>query len=297
MGFPSGEPAWQVTDLQQLAAANQLFGINPLVLAGVAGNESGYEVKGAGINSEGYGGFFGLGQNSSYSYGGSSFQDTAAELSDPGSSSFELQAQTAAAEIAHLLAGSGGNLQSALASYTGGGPDNGDYELAIQFLAGAAPAGPNSTIGTNQVGEAGTGGTSSNLASTTAAAPTLNPAAQQQLSGVPGILQDLDSFLNPHINTPGSSLPIVGALIQVPGNIEGAIVSIVSRGLFTIFFGIVLIGGIYMIVKKPVNFGLAAAGRVVPQQQRIAQEGRRLRVSQAAESRRYAAAGLQDPFG
>lgn len=131
--YPSGMPAWEETDLNNLAAQGLLSGVSPLVLAGIAQNESGFENKGAGINSIGDGGFFGLQENGTYSYQGKSFTDTPSELLDPSSASFEQQAQTSALDIARLLA-SKGSLQGALATYTGGGPNNGDYVDATNIL-------------------------------------------------------------------------------------------------------------------------------------------------------------------
>lgn len=138
MGYPSGEPAWQQTELNNLSAAGKLSGINPLVIAGIAGGESGYENAGAGINSSGYGGFFGLGQNSTYSFGGQSFTETPGILSDPSQASFDQQAQAAAAALASYMADTG-SLQGGLAKYTGGGPNNIDYQLATQNLGSDSP--------------------------------------------------------------------------------------------------------------------------------------------------------------
>ena len=307
MGYPKEEPTWQTQQLDSLAAQNKLFGVNPLVLAGIASGESGYEVRGPGINSSGYGGFFGLGQHSSYSFGGSTFQDTPAELMDPGSASFALQAQTAAAEVAHLLSGSGGNLQKALASYTGGGPDNIDYRQAISFLGSAAPAGPNSTTSSNQAGEAGSGGVSgaTTTAASTGTSQQVTSPTKSQLTGVSGILQDLDSFLNPHIQTTGSNVPVVGPILTaIPNDIEDTLILIVGRGLLTLFFLGIAIGGVYMIVKKPANAALGVVGGVAlpiarsrQASTRLSQSQEHLNISKAAEQRRYATSGLQDPFG
>lgn len=147
MGYPTSQPAWEQQELNKLSSQGLLSGINPLVLAGIAGNESGYENAGAGINSEGYGGFYGLGSHSTYSYGGQSFTESPSILSDPGVSSFDQQSEAAAAEVASLLASNNGNLQAALAQYTGGGPTNGDYELAMQDLAGAGWGSPQAGSG------------------------------------------------------------------------------------------------------------------------------------------------------
>lgn len=167
-------PAWEEQDLNQLASAGLLSGVNPLVLAGIAQNESGFENKGPGINSIGDGGFFGLGENSTYSYNGQSFTDTPSELLDPSSSSFELQAQTSALDVARLLA-SKGSLQSALATYTGGGPDNGDYTDATAIL-GSTPVSSSASYpvtGTGTTAPASTTSSSSGSSGGTSSAVTI----------------------------------------------------------------------------------------------------------------------------
>lgn len=139
MGYPSSEPAWQQTELNNLSAAGKLSGLSPLVLSGIAENESGYENKGAGINSSGYGGYFGLGQNSSYSFGGQSFTETPSLLESNSQPAFDQQAEAAAAALASYIQETG-SLQAGLAKYTGGGPTNGDYEDAVSILGGTSPS-------------------------------------------------------------------------------------------------------------------------------------------------------------
>lgn len=58
--FPAGTPQWIETELDTLAAHNELHGITPGMAASAIKGESGFEAAGAGINSEGYGGYFGL---------------------------------------------------------------------------------------------------------------------------------------------------------------------------------------------------------------------------------------------
>ena len=134
-GYPPSQPAWQQDQLNQLSNQGMLSGINPLVLAGIAQNESGFENAGAGINSSGYGGFYGLGQHSTYSFGGSSYTETPTLLMDSSMASFDQQSEASAAEVASLLQKTG-SLQAALAAYTGGVPNNGDYTLAVRNLGG-----------------------------------------------------------------------------------------------------------------------------------------------------------------
>lgn len=175
MPYPSGQPAWQQQELDRLSAAGLLSGINPLVLSGIGQNESGWEVAGPGINSSGYGGFYGLGQNSSYSFGSSSFTESPGILMDPGVSSFDQQSEAAAAEVAHLMQGSG-SLQGALAEYTGGGPTNGDYTLAVQYLAGESPTLSGASYPVTGGGGAAPAGGATPTATTAAFGGSLNPA-------------------------------------------------------------------------------------------------------------------------
>lgn len=292
----AGQPAWQVADLQQLAASGQLFGLNPAVLTGVAENESGWEVRGAGINPEGYGGFYGLGANSTYSYAGQTFHDTPSLLSDPGSSSFETQSITAAAEIESLLNQYGGDLNKAISAYVSGGPgdlNNADYQDALAALGGKIPT--DNSAGTAPSASSGSGTTNATLASLNKSSTSTSQPTKPQQSGVAGILQDIDGFLNPHLSTSGGSIPIIGSILQVPSDIESTILEIAGRGLFTVFFLAVTLGGIYLMVRKPVNAGANIVSQYVAPQQRIAQEARRLNISSAAETRRYATSGLQDP--
>jgi hypothetical protein len=269
-GFPSGEPSWQVSDLEQLAANNQLYGINPLVLSGVAQNESGWEVAGPGINAEGYGGFFGLGENSTYSYAGSSFTDTPQELEDPSSGSFEEQAITAAAEIASLISSSGGNLEQALIEYTGGSPT--DYDDVAALLGNQPGYGADTT---NPQTGSGADTTQATLESANQASSS-SPVTVQQ-SGIAGVLQDLDAFLNP--SKSGSSVPIIGSFLNVGSDVEDTVLLVVGRGILTIFFLGVVIGGVYLLVRKPVT---AARTLINPlqAQQRIGNESRRLDISE-----------------
>lgn len=177
MGYPSSQPAWQQQQLNQLSAQGLLSGVNPLVLSGIEQNESGFENAGAGINSSGYGGYYGLGENSTYGFGGHSFTESPALLDSNSQAAYIQQSEAAAAEVASLLQ-SQGSLQSALAKYTGGGPTNGDYTLAVQDLGGASPtlSGTSYPV-TGGGGSAPAGGSvQPATATTTALGGSLNPA-------------------------------------------------------------------------------------------------------------------------
>lgn len=162
-GYPSSQPAWQQSELNRLAAAGQLSGVNPLVLAGIEQGESGFENAGAGINSSGYGGYFGLGQHSTYSFGGQSFTETPQILGTNSVASFDQQAQATGAEVARELQAYGGNLYGALV--TSGAFYAGDYNAAESYLGGASPmSGKSSSVTGSAQGVAQNAGASANLA-------------------------------------------------------------------------------------------------------------------------------------
>jgi hypothetical protein len=223
MPWPSGMPPWEETELTKLSAAGSLAGLNPLVLAGIGQNESGWEVKGAGINAEGYGGYYGLGEHSTYSYQGQSITITPSIDDTNSLASFDTQSEAAALEVQSLLAGTGGDLDKALSEYVSGGPNdlgNADYTDAAAAL-GINPATGGNTGG--PISSGGAGGTQATLADTgPVAKPTL------KLEGLAGFLQQFDQVLNP--SGPGG---ITGFLTG--GTIQ-AVETIAIRGMFTIAF-------------------------------------------------------------
>lgn len=226
MPWPSGMPPWEETELTQLSSAGKLSGLDPYVLAGIGENESGWEVRGAGINSAGYGGYYGLGQNSKYSYQGQSIQITPAIDDTNSQASFDIQSEAAALEVQSLLAQYGGNLNEALSAYVSGGPndtDNADYEDALSALGSSPIAGGNSGGALDTTGAtAGSGnGTQATLADT-------GTAPAKTLTGLAGFLQQFDALLNP--SGPGG---ITGFLT---GGTITAVETLAIRGLFTIAF-------------------------------------------------------------
>jgi hypothetical protein len=99
--FPSYTPTSYAQILQTMASKGQLTGVTPRILAAIAQAESGSEAAGAGINSSGYGGYFGLHETQTYPAG----KVTSGVLNTKSTASFRYQAKIAA---------------SALASYAGG---------------------------------------------------------------------------------------------------------------------------------------------------------------------------------
>lgn len=107
-------PTWETQQLDQLAAADLLSGVSPVYLSLIDQAES--SGSGGGINSSGYGGFFGLGAGSSYPAG----TPTPALLSDPSLESFDAQAVIAASSFAQGLSKTGGNAIAAEGIYQTG---------------------------------------------------------------------------------------------------------------------------------------------------------------------------------
>jgi len=110
-------PSWQLQALQSLSAQGNLSGVDPAILAAIDQAESSGEVSGAGINAEGYGGYFGLGAGTQYPGGASVSSQT---LNTNSQASFTAQAEVAADEFASLLQSSGGNVYTAEQNYQGG---------------------------------------------------------------------------------------------------------------------------------------------------------------------------------
>lgn len=107
-------PTWEQADLGQLGAAGELSGVSPQILAAIDQAES--SGQGGGINTSGYGGFFGLGAGQSYPAG----TPSSALLSDPSQQSFDSQAVLASSEFASLLQRTGGDVYAAESAYQGG---------------------------------------------------------------------------------------------------------------------------------------------------------------------------------
>lgn len=136
-------PSWQQADLQALAAQGKLSGLNPLILGVIDKEESGG--SGGGINSSGYGGFFGLGSGSKYP-GGTSTEQL---LADPSPSSFDQQAVISASAFAAYLSQQGGDPIKAEEVYQSGsasGPTPGS-NLFGQYGISSANAGGGATTG------------------------------------------------------------------------------------------------------------------------------------------------------
>lgn len=135
MPFPTAEPTWQTADLTSLASAGKLGGLNPDILGAIAQEESGFENAGAGVNSSGYGGYFGL----------STSQVSTSTLETNSAASFEDQAQVAAADFNRYLDETGGNVGQAESIFQTGSP-TGETGGGVPLVL-AAVGGPTTGVG------------------------------------------------------------------------------------------------------------------------------------------------------
>jgi hypothetical protein len=156
-------PAWEQSDLESLGAQGELSGVNPEAIAVIDSAESSGE--GGGINSSGYGGFFGLGANKTYPGGAT----TSAMLSDPGEQSFDQQAVIAASAYNSYLTEAGGNPVTA--------------EEIYQTGKATASPGEGASLMEQYLGTSSAGGSpSSSTTAATTAGLNLNPL---DLFGIP----------------------------------------------------------------------------------------------------------------
>lgn len=184
----TGAPAWQQSILNQLSAQGKLNGVNPAYLALIAKEESGFEAKGAGINSSHYGGFFGLRQ---IGYSGGVLP--ASVLLSNSQASFSQQAQVASGIFAQGLRASGGNPVQAESYYQTGklGASTSGTALFAQFYGGksftqvnTSPGSAGSGSASSTSGGAASGGSAFTPASTASLGPiNLQPVIDAFQSG------------------------------------------------------------------------------------------------------------------
>lgn len=130
-------PSTELQLLDQLASQGKLSGVNPQYLAIIAQEESGYEQAGAGVNPQGYGGYFGLSTQTA----------PTSVLYSQSQQSFITQAEDAAAIFASGLNASGGNVYGAENYYQTGSTlgdaikPNSGASLFEQYLTGGAKLG------------------------------------------------------------------------------------------------------------------------------------------------------------
>jgi hypothetical protein len=143
-------PAWEIQSLQNLAAKGQLYGIPPQIIAYIDSAESSGNTGGSSRSSTGYGGWFGLKDNTAYPGG----TLTSAQLNDTTPAGFALQAQIAASEFASLLTKNGGNPLKAEQAYQGSTTGDGT-KIFEKYVSGLTiTPGPGGNVDTSS----GTGG-------------------------------------------------------------------------------------------------------------------------------------------
>lgn len=124
-------PQWQVSELQSLQAQGKLSGVDWQYLAVIDQAES--SGSGGGINSSGYGGWFGTGVG----------QVPPSVLASTSVQAFDEQAQVAAADYAALLQSHGGDPLAAEMAYQGGSTEG--AQLMQQDLGGLGTSMPTLT--------------------------------------------------------------------------------------------------------------------------------------------------------
>lgn len=224
--YTSGEPPWEAQILGNLDAAGALGGVSPAALSAFSQYESGYEDKGAGINSEGYGGYFGLGENSVYP--GQSGPIGASVLDTNSPASFTEQAEVAAAELASLIKSNNGSVYQAALEYDGG---------AVGEAQAVAAAQGGSLGGGSIVNATGTGGSNGQITgagSNGSGASSANP----HLAGIGGFLQDIDGLLNPSGGNFFTQLATLGT-----SDVKALVIMVAARSAFSLLFlGVTAVG-------------------------------------------------------
>jgi hypothetical protein len=214
-------PTWQISDLQKLKQQGLLSGVDPVILAAIDQAESGGEMRGAGINAEGYGGYYGLAMGVPYDAGTASKQ----MLDTNSQQSFEQQSVIAGSAVAALLQQYNGNLNAAINTYVTGKPNPSttplDTTLVDQYYGGSSAAVPSA----NQI-----------------ASSTSGISGPAPSSTVGKFLLGLDKFLNPQV---GST--------AVLGSLTNTLDTLVSRGIMSLFSAGIIFAGIYLMVKQPMG--------------------------------------------
>lgn len=208
----SNIPQWEADQLASLAAAGQLSGLDPNILAAIDSAES--SGQGGSINSSGFGGYFGLQAGGSYPAGTA----TTTMLQGTNATAFDQQAVLSASDFNNMLIKAQGNLAQAEYWYQNG-PNAG------KIGSGGTMEGVKVF---NQLGVTGTAVPGKTLGG--------GPLATQGASGAfASFLQQLDGFLNPTVSN--FNIPLVGSALN---GTSGVLLEVVDRGL-GISFGIILI--------------------------------------------------------
>lgn len=279
----SAIPQWEADQLVNLASAGKLGGLDPNILAAIDVAES--SGTGGSINSEGYGGYYGLGANSQYPGGHTS----PAMLSGTDANSFDSQSIIAASEFNSLLNQSKGNTAQAEYWYQNGG--------------GAGPVGSGGTMeGVNTFVRLGVPGveTPSGATATLASAPGGSSSVTTASGTFAAFLQQLDGFFNPTVSS--INVPFIGGAAN---GIAGTVLLAVDRGLGVVFgigliyLGVKMVGG-SGIPGLPSGFAQVYTARTNAESrervagQRAAVSQQRIQSQQQMASDRQAAAQARD---
>lgn len=267
--------------LSVLASSGNLHGIPPQVMAGIAQSESGYELQGAGVNSTGYGGFYGLHYFTGTPAGQyPSGTVSAATLESTNITSFYKQSYIASGNLADYIKQNTGTLEKAISEYVSGTPNKGqgktsDWRLVAEtVLTGyTTKSGKLLTyqaIATGQAGHYHTPFTPTTV--TTNQTVGASTSIAKGSTGV-AVLAMLTGMFNPTQKTG------FAALFTISSDVGSVLKLLFARGLGTILFLGITVAGLYMIIKGPSG----AIGSTV----RLYQSGQRLqqRTEQLGQSR------------
>jgi hypothetical protein len=258
-------PSWQLQDISTLSSNNDLWGVDPSIIASIDQAES--NGRGGGINSAGYGGFFGLGANNEYPAG----TLTTSELTSTSSTSFEDQAVIAASDFARLLTDNTDNVYSAEQEYQGGSTEGDSVFASNNVPSYDAPT----TVNTMEaITNSGSATTSNNTAQLTSAVTSAQSSQPTDTLGK--VLVALDGYMNP------STTPLESILTLGLSGIESTIVMLVSR-LIGVGVGVgMLATGVYLGFVKPAG-GVSGILGMANQRQRLGQASQRLELTQNAQ--------------
>ncbi len=221
--YASDLPQWEISDLESLSQEGKLYGIDPHVIGAITQAEE--HGQGGYINSENYGGFFGLSDVASYPGGAPS----AALLQSTSSQSFEEQAQIVASQIALNLKSTSGDIYQAIAKSWGQ-----DYLVAKDLGV------PESTSGIAYPVNVGYGpGIVTGGSPSTPATYSSDPEGIKEAGTMGQILIQLDYILNPShtIKQPGlvESILTVGTA-DVATDVATVVATVIFRAFFVLGF-------------------------------------------------------------
>lgn len=295
----SSLPQWQLDSLQSLANQNKLSGLDPKILQVLDLEESGG--KGGGINSVGYGGFFGLGGTAKGKYSPQASSD--ALLHDTSQAGFEQQAVIAAQQFTSYMRQTNGDPILAEEIYQSGKtgtPTPGSKLLASLLGKTGAITGSSGSPGTSGSGGSSADASGGSKSGSQDGQPT-GPATAN-LHGAGAALQALNQLLNPKPASGSANLnPLDGfGLFSYAGATTLGVVQLLAvRGILAAgFVGMTIVG--FNMLKGNTSSGIAgtinnAVGKA-QSQARINNESRKIdlmdpEADRALASRRIDAAG------